>query len=282
MRFAVHLSALAAALLASAAAGARQDPAALVETWFPAPQATLATPGFDRLGFTAYEQFKPFLERIAQTPGATLTSLLTTAQGREVWAVRLARPQAKLRVMVIARVHGNEPAASEGALELLAALTGGELKDRTDALEFVIVPLANPDGAAAGRRATARGGDINRDFTAGQLAETRALLAEVRRFDPHLVVDQHEFTVWGRLGEKSIAADLLSTGPNEPNLPSELVALNQSLFESAIASSLEHAGLRHGTYQLLSQDKTTGELRVAESATTFRSAKNFHAMGGHG
>ena len=282
MKIALKSTILAALLFASGLAPAdpKSDPAVFSAALFPAPQAELALPGVASNSFTHYDQIQAYLETIVRTSEAKLYSLLKTDQGREVWALKLPNPKAKLRVMVYARVHGNEPGASEGALQFLDALTRGELKGQYTDLELLVVPMANPDGSVANRRDTAKGGDINRDFVKYDYAETRAIQAEIQRFDPHVVVDAHEFTVWGRLGPMSSASDLQSAGPNEPNLPPELIAVHERLFRSAISANFAHAGLRHDLYELLSTDKQSGRLQVGESATTFVSAKNYHAMSG--
>ena len=272
-----------AALLAvcgSLNAAPRQDTPGLSQSLFVTPTVQFATPGATTGTFTPYERVKDYLETMARTSGAKLYSLLRTAQGREVWALRLGNPQAKVRVMVYSRVHGDEPAASEGALAFLDALTRGELVGRYDDVQIVVVPMANPDGAVALKRVTAKGGDINRDFVKYDYPETRAIQGEILRFDPHVVVDAHEFTVWGRLGERTSASDMQSAGPNEPNLPKALVDAHERLFRTAISRNFAQYGLRHDLYELLSMDKASGKLRVAESATTFVSAKNYHAMSG--
>ncbi len=67
--------------------------------------------------------------------------------------------------MVIATIHGSEPAghaAGGGVCEWLVAHPA-ELAGRT----VVIVPVANPDGFAAGERFNAHGVDLNRNFPAG-------------------------------------------------------------------------------------------------------------------
>ena len=282
MKTALQSTALAALLVAGgvALASPQQDPDDFSAALFPTPAVEFAVPGFATQSFTHYDQLQGYLETIARVSGAQLYSLLRTEQGREVWALKLPNPKARLRVMVYARVHGNEPGASEGALQFLDALTRGELKGQYDALEMVVVPMANPDGSVANRRVTARGGDINRDFVKFDFAETRAIQAEIQRFDPHVVVDAHEFTVWGRLGQMSSASDLQSAGPNEPNLPPELIAVHERLFRTAISANFAPAGLRHDLYELLSTDKQSGRLHVGESATSFISAKNYHAMSG--
>ena len=269
-----------AVLCGSLRAAPGQDSAALSQSLFVAPAVQFATPGATNATFTSYERVKDYLETIARSSDAKLYSLLRTEQGRDVWAVRLGNPKAKVRVMVYSRVHGDEPAASEGALAFLDSLTRGELKGRFDDVQLVVVPIANPDGSVAMKRVTAKGGDINRDFVKYDYAETRAIQSEILRFDPHVVVDAHEFTVWGRLGERTSASDMQTAGPNEPNLPKALIGAHETLFRAAITRNFAQHGLRHDLYELLSMDKATGKLQVAESATTFVSAKNYHAMSG--
>ena len=275
-------AALAAMLVlcGSLHAAPRLDTPALSQSLFAAPSVEFATPGATSGTFTPYERVKDYLDTVVRTSDAKLYSLLKTEQGREVWAVRLGNPKAKVRVMVYSRVHGDEPAASEGALAFLDALTRGELTGRYADVQIVVVPVANPDGSVANKRVTAKGGDINRDFVKYDYAETRAIQGEILRFDPHVVVDAHEFTVWGRLGERTSASDMQTAGPNEPNLPKPLVEAHEKLFRSAISRNFAAHGLRHDLYELLSLDKASGKLQVAESATTFVSAKNYHAMSG--
>lgn len=278
-----RLAAFAAAAFLSGGlqAAPTSDPAVLSGNLFPEVKSGFATPGYRNKTFTQYDQVKDhLLAAIAGRSDARLYSLMKTDQGREMWAVELGNPKPKVRVMIYARVHGDEPAASEGALALLDSLTHGELEGQHGDVQIVIVPMANPDGAVAGKRTTARGGDINRDFVKYDWAETRAIQGEILRFDPHVVIDAHEFTVWGRLGDRSSASDMQSAGPNEPNLPKSLIDAHEKLFRTAISRNFSEFGLRHELYELLSTDKQSGRLQVAESATTFVSAKNFQAMTG--
>ncbi len=75
-------------------------------------------------------------------------------------------------LMVIATIHGNEAAGTplvEAFSEWLTAHPD-ELVGR----QVVIVPVANPDGMAAGKRFNARGVDLNRNFPAGNWKEVQA------------------------------------------------------------------------------------------------------------
>jgi len=67
-------------------------------------------------------------------------------------------------VLLLAAIHGDEPAGAPLLCELVQRLAAdpGPLAGR----RVLVVPLANPDGFALGRRGNARGVDLNRNFPA--------------------------------------------------------------------------------------------------------------------
>ena len=77
-------------------------------------------------------------------------------------------------LMVIATIHGNEAAGTP-----LVAAFGQWLTAHPQELvgrRVVIVPVANPDGMAAGERFNSRGVDLNRNFPAGNWQEAEVKL----------------------------------------------------------------------------------------------------------
>ena len=66
-------------------------------------------------------------------------------------------------MLLIGQQHGDEPAGSEALLVIAQELAQGLLEPLLDQINVVIVPRANPDGAATGTRSTANGVDMNRD-----------------------------------------------------------------------------------------------------------------------
>ena len=122
-----------------------------------------------------------------------------SVQGRDIKAFRLGEADAGTTVVLLGVMHGSERAP---------ARTLRTLRDGRRAVAGVnlwIVPVLNPDGAAAGRRANARGVDLNRNFPhhwkrgvtgAGPKAasepETRAALRFLKRVDPDVVVSLHQ------------------------------------------------------------------------------------------
>jgi hypothetical protein len=175
--------------------------------------------------------------------------LVFTAEGlADPAAVRaLGRPI----VWLIGGQHGNEPAGGEAMLAVAHGLAGGELKPLLDRVSVVVVPRANPDGAAADMRVAANGLDPNRDHLLLTLPEIRAIHARMVDLPPDVVVDHHEFQVAGtwlaRFGglQKSDAMLLSAT---HPETPASLVALARDAFLPAIEMALNEKGLGSFVY----------------------------------
>src|SRR5690606_4639437 len=81
-------------------------------------------------------------------------------------------------VVLIGQQHGDEPAGSEALLVISREVAQGLLEPLLDRINVVVIPRANPDGAAAATRVTANGVDMNRDHLLLNTPEARAL-AEV-------------------------------------------------------------------------------------------------------
>ncbi len=100
------------------------------------------------------------------------------------------------RVVVIGGLHGNEPVTPPAVRGLLEA--------RIDAdIEVWLVPVANPDGSAAGLRCNANSVDLNRNFpwewsaddggpAPSSEPETQALSLLVEGLQPDVVVWVHQ------------------------------------------------------------------------------------------
>jgi beta-N-acetylhexosaminidase len=90
-------------------------------------------------------------------PAADATVIGHSVQGRPIRAVRIGSPRARVKVMVVGSVHGNEP-AGKAVIDRLRR----SRPPRGTALW--LIADANPDGAAAKGRPNAHGVDLNRNF----------------------------------------------------------------------------------------------------------------------
>jgi hypothetical protein len=197
-----------------------------------------------------------------RAPGMRLGSLGRTAEGRDMPYLvftaeghqdlgriqRLRRPV----VWLIGQQHGNEPAGGEAMLALASALADGELRPLLRSLTIVVVPRANPDGAALNIRQTSQGGyDLNRDHLIATLPESRAIQSAMVGLPPDMVVDAHEYGVAGGwltdLGGLSVwdATILRST---HPAAPARTASLADRVVLPAIEGRLSARGLSSYVY----------------------------------
>ena len=214
LRHSLIRAGIAAAIATVPATGfAEFDPSsALVEApgvaaRYPDPPTAYATPAFatGKQDFTSQAELMTFLRSLAsQAPSMRLDAGARSQQGRELPVLLFSTAQdaigtgVKPVVLIIGQQHGNEPAGGEAALVLAQRLGTGDLAALLQSIDVIIVPRANPDGAAAFVRGLANGVDPNRDHTLLRTPEIRNLGALFTRYHPQLVLDCHEFTVGGR------------------------------------------------------------------------------------
>jgi murein peptide amidase A len=149
---------------------------------------------------------------------ATL-ALGQSVEGREMRATRVGPENARVNVLVVGDVHGNEPAGEAIVARLRRATP-------PDGVALWLVRTGNPDGRARHIRHNARGVDLNRNFPwrwrtaprgvyypgprAGSEPETRALMRLVRRVRPQLGIYYHQqigITVRARGADPAVMGD---------------------------------------------------------------------------
>src|SRR5215218_1688042 len=134
----------------------------------------------------------------AQTAG--WETIGRSAQDRPIRALRVGSPRARVKVMVVGQVHGNEPAGRA----VVARLRGAHPPHGT---ALWLVDDANPDGSAAGTRHNAHGVDLNRNFpyrwqpqdgmyesgpSPASEPETQAIQRLVERVHPRVTLWYHQ------------------------------------------------------------------------------------------
>jgi murein peptide amidase A len=93
----------------------------------------------------------------AAAPPSLILRLGRSEQGRPMIAVRVGPAHARVRIVVVGCIHGNEPAGIQVTQRLR------ELRPPPGTSVFLIDTL-NPDGLGVGTRQDARGVDLNRNF----------------------------------------------------------------------------------------------------------------------
>jgi len=185
-----------------------------------------------------------------------------SSEGRPIYALKLGR--GPIRIAAIGGQHGNEPApaiALVSALKILASL-GRDL----DLYTILAIPLANPDGFSrlhrcleechapdwrcecVEARLTASGVDMNREWLTLRTPENRCIHDELTRFDPHIVLDLHEFYAVGgsppRWAHETEGFDAYVTDAPYLGVSPEIMALSAKLAEIAKRSIESVTGLK--------------------------------------
>jgi hypothetical protein len=247
---------------------------AAVAARFPDPPVTLPTPAFDpgRSTYTSNDELRQVLRGLVRDggPNATQVRLLGLGNSQTGAAIealvytRLSDPSpATLRaggrptVLLVGQQHGDEPAGSEALIVIAQELANGRLAALLDRINVVLLPRANPDGAAEGRRVSASGIDINRDHLLLKTPEAQAQAQLVREFRPAVVIDAHEYTVVGRYLQKFGTVqryDALVQYATTANLPEFVTRAAEEWFRRPMLAALRAQGLTAEWYYTTSTD----------------------------
>jgi hypothetical protein len=254
--------------------GAASESAALAAR-FPDPAARYDTPAFEpgHDGFTSNAELRALVHALAADasgPGApALIDLGSSQTGVPLEALRFSRPSAGAphpAVLLIGQQHGDEPAGAEALLVIAQLLMpGGSLEPLLDRIDVLILPRANPDGAATNRRDTASGIDPNRDQLLLRTPEAQAQAQLMRDFNPVVVVDAHEFAALDRYLAKFGAAqrfDALIQYAMVANLPPLVTRASEEWFRLPMRQALKAQGLTSEWYYTSSSDPADKKLAM--------------------
>jgi hypothetical protein len=138
------------------------------------------------------------LARWSAAAGTRPFTLGTSLDGRPVQALRLGRADAARLVVLIGRQHPPEVTGAIAMQAFVDALVEDLARSPADYddLQFLIVPMLNPDGTARGHWRANRGAvDLNRDWGGFTQPETRSVKAWLDTLPaavrPALMVDFH-------------------------------------------------------------------------------------------
>jgi len=138
------------------------------------------------------------LLRWAAATGTKPTILGQTHDGRPLEAIRLGRVDAPRLVILLGRQHPPEVSGAIAMRAFVDALVEQSVRQPQAFadLQFLIVPMLNPDGTARGHwRANHGGEDLNRDWGVFSQPETRAVKAWLDGLPtgirPSLMLDFH-------------------------------------------------------------------------------------------
>lgn len=150
---------------------------------------------------TSYAGMKAQLQADAtRCPLIRVTSIGKSVGGKVLYLVRIADPSTDtaktIKLFVLCRQHGDEPAATEAVLNMIHRLAKGSdplLRRSLGHVSLYLIPMVNPDGADFNTRANAAGADLNRDWGVFHQPETRAVAEAVSSVHPNVIIDAHNW-----------------------------------------------------------------------------------------
>ncbi|QLC64870.1 hypothetical protein LPB248_00820 [Flavobacterium sp. LPB0248] len=211
--------------------------------------------------FTKYKDVISFIQELAaKYPDImTVSSIGTTQKGKNQPMVLLTRKskvadEDKLRVTFIGGIHGNEPLSTDGMLYLMYLVTHDASNTAMlDNMILQVIPMVNADGRTAETRASNNSVDLNRDLTILNAKESTNLKIAINKFDPHVVVDFHEFSP-ARLDFKELndcytsAYDILFLYTGNLNVDPAIRDVIKTVFVEPTKSFLTSHGRRVADY----------------------------------
>jgi hypothetical protein len=247
---------------------------AAVAARFAEPAVTPRTPAFEtgRSAYTSNAELRQLLRLLVREAGPNaaqvrLLGLGSSQAGEPIEALLFTRSPdpsaAALRagtrptVLLIGQQHGDEPAGAEALIELAQELAAGRLAALLERINVIVLPRANPDGAAQGTRVSASGLDINRDHLLLKTPEAQAQAQLVRDYRPVVVIDAHEYTVVGRYLQKFGTVqryDALLQYATTANLPEFITRAAEEWFRRPMLAALKAQGLAAEWYYTTSTD----------------------------
>ena len=149
-------------------------------------------------------------------------------------------------VLLVGQQHGDEPAGAEALLLVAQSLADGPLQDVLDRINVVVLPRANPDGAARQAAATTNGTDLGTDHLLLASPEARAVALLSRDYQPLVFVDLREYPVdpayAAQLGGAA-RADLMLQYAGSSGVPEFATKAAEAWFRQPLLAALGDQGL---------------------------------------
>jgi hypothetical protein len=186
----------------------------------------------------------------------------------------------RLRVMITGGQHGNETASPEAVQQLVYELLVGELQHLPQQTDFIIIPIANPDGRDLASRENAHGINTNIDFILLSQNESQLLGTALRRWQPHTILDVHESEAYkedtlARQGYVTDFAIQFEVG-SEPNIDIRLREFGVRQFLPRLLKAAEQRGLRASRYIMGILDINAPITHGGLTLRNFRNYAGFH------
>jgi hypothetical protein len=182
---------------------------------------------------TSHDDMMAFLTRLQNETGAfAMDTIGTSVEGRSLVLLDFTQArrrgqadQPRLKMLMFAQQHGNEPSGKEAAVAMARDMATGRFSPFLESVDFYLIPQVNPDGSEMRQRANAQGLDLNRDHLTLTTPEVAALHSAFRALMPEVTLDVHEYgpagSAWVRAGMHKDFGQQID-GLSNPNMSLEL------------------------------------------------------------
>lgn len=142
-------------------------------------------------------------------------ALGTSAEGRTISLLRLGKGTVK--VLLWSQMHGDESTATMALLDILNFFKRKPehivTRSILDALDLLMIPMLNPDGAARFQRRTAQSIDMNRDALALETPEARILKDVQQTYKPEFGFNLHDQDPRYTVGNSKVVSTIALLAP---------------------------------------------------------------------
>lgn len=264
------------------------EPKKVTEKFYPDPAIEINIPSLQKgRGFTSYNEMMSFLNELVAAHPSVLSMKMAgnTQRGKEIPLIKISKgnDEDKIRIIYIARVHGDEPAGTEGMMYFVQQMAGNsQLQYLLDKISIYILPMLNIDGAETNTRRTANGIDMNRDQSKLETPEAQVLHHVINEVEPHVSVDYHEYqpvrSDFGKLSPDVLGTpwDVMFLFSGNPNVPQVIRTAVDSMFLPEAKKTLDANGLTHHNYY--SSSNSYDNIRINVGGSSPRSTSNAIAL----
>ncbi|WP_299011774.1 M14 family zinc carboxypeptidase [uncultured Shewanella sp.] len=127
-------------------------------------------------------------------------------------SAKQAATKAKVKLVITAGQHGDEPSGTLAILSFLKELSGKKDDNLLNNIDIVIIPLVNPDGWDKETRENGKGININADYVSLKTPEARAVVSVINTESPNVLLDIHESSTYKSVltGKQGYLTDVVS------------------------------------------------------------------------
>ncbi len=132
-------------------------------------------------------------------------------QNRPIYSIKIGA--GKTKILIWSQMHGNESTCTKALFDVFNVLTTAPFNIILQECSLFIIPILNPDGAAAYTRHNSNQVDINRDAVDLSQAESKVLRTVFDAFKPDYGFNMHDQRTLFNVGENNVPATVSFLSP---------------------------------------------------------------------